>query len=377
MMALRGERLDKPSYSILRSIKGGSSGYVYEADHLVFGRKCVQKTYSTLGLEDAAAHQEPRLLHRIKHDHVAEVLEAQYDSEVENAITFVSVYYEGRCIAKAFDEGYRFSVHQAIRLAMQVLNALAFVHNEPDLLVIHRDVKPGNIFLDATRTYARLGDWGSAARIEPDGQVAGIEGSPLYTPPEAGPADGRMAVNGDIYGVGMTLFEMLNGPFDYSSIDPERVDGRLTRGQRALPESAFQFAPHVPDQLRAVVRKAMRSNERERYTTASEFIARLQCIRCIDWTFTEGADLNGMWSGTWPPNQIENRRRRYQVTSRILGGGAGRGQRRLEARQAMPASEHFARFGVADTTVDAADRAAVERFFAAVEARAAQRSPAR
>ena len=230
-MALRGERLDKPSYSILRSLKGGTSGEVYEADHLVFGRKCVQKTYSTLGLEDAAAHREPRLLHRIKHDHVAEVLEAQYDKDVENAITFVSIFYEGRCIAKAFDEGYRFSVHQAVRLAIQVLDALAYVHSKPDLLVIHRDVKPGNIFLDASRTHARLGDWGSAARIEPDGQVAGIEGSPLYTPPEAGPANGRMGVAGDVYGVGMTLFEMLNGPFEYSSIDPARVDARLTKGQ--------------------------------------------------------------------------------------------------------------------------------------------------
>jgi len=376
-MALRGERLDKPSYSILRSLKGGSSGEVHEADHLVFGRRCVQKTYSTLGLEDAAAHQEPRLLHRIKHDHVAEVLEAQYDSEVENAITFVAIYYEGRCIAKALDEDFRFSIHQAIRLAIHVLDALAFVHSEPDLLVIHRDVKPGNVFLDASRMHARLGDWGSAARIESDGRVAGIEGSPLYTPPEAGPADGRMAITGDVYGVGLTLFEMLNGPLDYASIDPVRVDARLTKGQRALPESAFQFAPHIPDELRITVRKAMRADPSERYGTPSEFITRLQRVRCIDWTFAEGSGFDGRWAGTWPPNAVEERRRRYEVTSRILGGGADRGRRRLEARQAMPTSERFARFGVEDVTVDAADRAAVERFFAAVEARAAQRSPAR
>ena len=57
-MALRGERLNKPSYSVLRSLKGGAGGEVYEADHLVFGRRCVQKTYSTFGLEDAAAHRE-------------------------------------------------------------------------------------------------------------------------------------------------------------------------------------------------------------------------------------------------------------------------------------------------------------------------------
>lgn len=376
-MALRGERLDKPSYSILRSLKGGTCGEVYEADHLVFGRKCVQKTYSTLGLEDAAAHREPRLLHRIRHDHVAEVLEAQYDKDIENAITFVSIFYEGRCIASAFDEGYRFSVHQAIRLAIQVLDALAFVHSEPDLLVIHRDVKPGNVFLDAPRTHARLGDWGSAARIESDGKVAGIEGSPLYTPSEAGPIDGCMGVTGDLYGVGMTLFEMLNGPFDYASIDPARVDARLTKGRRALPESAFQFAPHIPDQLRTIVRKAIRSNAKTRYQSASEFIARLQRVRCIDWTHTDGIGLDGRWEGTWPPKVTETRRRRYEVRARILGGGGQRGRRRLEARQALSTSAQFVRFGVDDVTVDVDDLVAIERFFIAVEARAAQRSPAR
>ena len=58
-MTHRGERIDKPSRAILRSQKGGSTGAVYEVDHKVFGRKCVQKTYSTFGLEEAIAHQEP------------------------------------------------------------------------------------------------------------------------------------------------------------------------------------------------------------------------------------------------------------------------------------------------------------------------------
>jgi hypothetical protein len=170
---------------------------------------------------------------------------------------------------------------------------------------------------------------------------------------------------------------MLNGPFDYANIDPARVDARLTRGQRAVPESAFVFAPYVPDQLRKVVRKALRTDAGERYASPSEFIAQLQRVRCIDWTAVEGSSLGGRWEGAWPPNAPSYRRRRYAVTSRVLGGGTERGRRRLEARQALPARESFARFGVEDVTVDADDRGAVERFFAAVESRAAQRSPAR
>lgn len=299
-MALRGERKGKPSYAILRSLKGGKTGDVYAVDHKVFGRKCVQKTYSTLGVEDALAHQEPRLLHTIEHPHVVEVLEAQYDPDVENAITFVSVYYEGGSVADALDDDYRFSIHQALRLTVHVLDALAHVHTHDELRVIHRDVKPGNVFLDADRGKAWLGDWGSAARMEADGSVAGIEGSPLYTPPEGGPADGRMAVTGDIYSTGLTAFEMLNGPLDYANIDPATVDRRLSQGQRALPESAFVFAPHIAGSVRSVIRKALRPDPIQRYQSASEFIAALRAARCVDWTHVEATTSTAPGRGRGP-----------------------------------------------------------------------------
>jgi eukaryotic-like serine/threonine-protein kinase len=376
-MALRGERKDKPSYAILRSLKGGKTGDVYEVDHKVFGRKCVQKTYSTLGLEDAIAHQEPRLLHTLEHPHIAEVLEAQYDPEIADSITFVSIYYEGGSIADAFDEGYVFSLHQTIGVTIQILDALSYVHGHSDTPVIHRDVKPGNVFLDGPRTHARLGDWGSAAPIEAEGDVAAIEGSPLYTPPEGGPIDGRIDVTGDLYSAGLTAFEMVNGPFDYANIDPTVVDQRLSRGQRALPESAYVFAPHVPPNLRSIIRRSVRANPRERYQSASQFIGALRGVRCIDWTHVEGTGLDGVWEGTWPPNLAVERRRRYQVRSSILRSGPHAGQRRLEALQAPSATARFSRFGVEDATVDPDDRGAVERFFAAVSAKAAQRAPAR
>ncbi len=376
-MALRGERKDKPSYAILRSLKGGSSSEVYMVDHRVFGRECVQKTYSTLGLEDALAHMEPRLLHSIEHPHVVEVLEAQYDPETRDAITFVSPFYKGGSIADAFDEDYRFSIHQALRLTVQVLDALAHVHTNEALRVIHRDVKPGNIFLDADRQNAWLGDWGSAARMEADGAVAGIEGSPLYTPPEGGPTGGRITVTGDIYSLGMTAFEMINGAFDYANIDPVAVDRRLTRGRRAVAESSIIFAPHIPSKLRAIVRKAIRPRHCDRYRSASELIAAIRGVRCIDWRHGDGEGLDGAWEGSWPPNVSATLRRRYRVQSTILGGGPQRGMRRLEAYQAPSAATSFARFGVPDQTVPIGDGDAVERFFAAVEAKAAQRAPAR
>jgi hypothetical protein len=170
---------------------------------------------------------------------------------------------------------------------------------------------------------------------------------------------------------------MLSGPFSYADIDPKVVDRRLTRGRKALPEAAFQFAPHIPTALRSVVRKGMRSDPASRWASPSTFISALQRITCIDWVHADGQGLDGLWVGSWPPNKPEHRRRRYEVSSMILGGGRNRGKRRLRASQALPGSDRFVRFGVEDETVPAEDRGAIERFFSAVEAKAAQRSPAR
>jgi serine/threonine protein kinase len=374
---LRGEKLDKPSYAILRSMGGGAVGDSWLADHELYGCKVVQKVYSVIGLEDAAAFREPRILSKMKHENVVRVLEAQWDPDMDMAITFVTVYCEGRCIAKALDEDYRFSIGQSLRLAIQLLSALAYAHTDPSLRLVHRDVKPGNAFLDGPRTTLFLGDWGSAAEMDERSTVAGIDGTLLYRAPEAGPPDGRVGVAGDVYGAGMTLFEMLSGALPYAELDPENLDRRVTRGLPALAMRWFEFEPHIPEALRRIVRKAIRSKSAERYRTASDFIGAIEQVRCIDWTHTSGRDLDGVWEGSWPLDVRLERRRRYRVESTVLRSGRQAGRRRLLAYQGVSTSSRLSRFGVDDVTVDADDRSAVERFFAAVEAKAAQRVPAR
>jgi hypothetical protein len=97
-------------------------------------------------------------------------------------------------------------------------------------------------------------------------------------------------------------------------------------------------------------------------------------VRCIDWrrVVGRGEDLDGEWIGTWPPHIRDEQRRRYRVTSRTLQTG----MRALEAMEALPGSA-WRRFGVPDGRVAPDDRPAVERFFADVATRAAQRIAAR
>lgn len=374
MTPLHGEHLTKPTYAVLRSLSDvGASIEVKLYDHKVLGKKVVQKTIDMVGLEDAIAYKEPRLLDTIRHPHVVPVFEAQFDPVYPNAITFVMPYYPGGSIDAALLRDYRFSIHDARALACHVLDALAHLH--ASFHYIHRDVKPGNVLLSEQRDEAFLSDFGSAAEIESDGMVAAADMTLLYKPPEAGTSAGRVGVTADIYSMGMTAFEMLNGRFPYEDLDAAQVEGRLARGLRAMPDRLFTYAPHVPAGIRRAVNKALRREPDGRYPRAHDFIRALERVRCIDWRQADGDGLEGVWYGTWPPQLRPDRRRTYRVTSRLLRGGR---QRRLEAVQRLPeAGAGWRRFGVADATTDPSDRAAIERFFAAVEEKAAQLVPAR
>jgi serine/threonine protein kinase len=363
-------RLHKPSHAVIRSLSGGAVGEAWLMRNEILGEYFVRKTYDTFGIEDSVARREPRLLRELDHPHVADVLEAVFGPG-EHEITFHMPYYEGGSIAKNFDDGYAFSINQSIELTVHTLDALAYLHNVHRY--IHRDAKPGNVFLDGSRENAYLGDFGSVAEMGVGGRVSAIHGTALYTPPEGGPDDGQMGAPGDIYAVGMTLFEMLNGPFPYADLSPEDVDRRLTRGQRALSDTVLnQWEPCVPDSLRRVVRKAMRRDPDERFQNCSAFIDALGNIRCIDWERRSGSGLDGEWEGTWPPNEREDRRRCYRMTSDVLRTGV----RRLVARERSRPGASWRRFGIPDSTPAPDEVAAVERFFADVATSASQRAPA-
>jgi serine/threonine-protein kinase len=372
MSPLHGERADKPTYRILDRLGDGRGDDVFLAHHAIFDGKCVQKTVRMHGLEDALASSEPAFLNKLDHPRIVPVREAQWDPAGEQAITFVMPLLAGGSVHDALKDDYRFSIGQAITIATDALDALGYLHREFN--AIHRDTKPGNVLLDEDRRHGYLSDFGSAALLDPQGGAQAVLGTNIYRPPEAR-ASGRVGIGADLYGTGITLFEMLNGRIAWEELDLERVENRLERGLRAVADSRLDFAPHVPDRLRRCIRKAINRDPRQRFTAAEGFISALRKVRCIDWRHGDGAGAYGEWIGTWPPQLPSERRTEYRVVSRVLKGGRDSGKLRLESDFRKPGGAW--RQAVADATVDATDYAGVARVFAAVEASAAHRSPAR
>ena len=367
MSPLRGEAT-RATYRILDKLSSGVGDDVFLAHHEIFDGTVVQKTVFMHGLDDTLAANEPAFLNRLDHPHIVPVREAQWDPQEERAITFVMPYLAGGSVNDALLESYRFSIHQSVVITIDALDALGYLHREHGAL--HRDTKPGNVLLDEHRRRGYLSDFGSAAAIDANGGAAAVQGTNVYRPPEARPTS-RVDVRADVYGIGMTLYEMLNGRLAWEELDLAAVEDRLQRGWRAVPDSRFQFAPQIPERLRRVVRKAMNRHHGDRYASAEAFIAELRKVRCIDWR-----GESGEWCGTWPPHLREDRRTEYRVVARELTAGRDRGCVRVESDYRGPGVVRW-RQAVADATIASGDTGALEEYFVQVEANAAHRTPVR
>jgi serine/threonine protein kinase len=369
---LRGEAQRK-TYTGHQQIASG----VCVAHHAILGENCIQKTYAPAGREDAIAFAEPRLLNDLDHHHITPIREAQFDPDRSGHVTIVMRVYEGGSIHAAMEQaGHRFSVGTFISIVKDTADALAYLHVTKRY--VHRDIKPKNILLDVGRKIGFLADFGSAAAMDgTSGDAAAVRTTDLYQAPEAA-RTGRVGPAADVYALGLTAFEMLNGLFPYSSLDAAEVDKRINQGQRALPARMFApgaFAPHVPKAVRQLVRR-MIDIDPDRRPASSDLVRALRALKCIDWRHDVGDGIDGEWSGRWPPRRLPDDQIELRVTSTVLQGGPDRGRRRLVAQYRSATSGGWRTVGVGPVTVGAQDAAAVSEFFSAVDAHTASRWPA-
>jgi eukaryotic-like serine/threonine-protein kinase len=371
-MPLQGEAARK-TYGRPRAISRG----VLVAYHEILGEDCIQKTYEPAGRDDAIAFAEPRLLNELNHPHITPLREAQFDPERNGHVTIVMRVYKGSSIYAAMEaEGYRFSIGVTIGILQNIADALAYLHITKSY--VHRDLKPKNVLLDQDRRLGFLADFGSAALLDsPMRTVAAVRTTDLYQAPEAG-RTGRVGPPADVYALGLTAFEMLNGLFPYASLDGLDIDKRVNEGRRALPDRMLApaaFAPHVPSGLRRLVRRAIDADLARR-PTASELLIALRSLKCIDWHHRAGDGLDGEWIGRWPPRRRMREQTELRLTSALLRSGVDRGRRRLTACYQSATSGGWRTVGIGPVTVDAHDAAALSEFFSAVDAHVASRWPA-
>ena len=243
----------------------GRGGYavVYRAWNLRLERAEALKVLSPKrGDDDDFAPrflQEVRLAAGLEHPSIVKV----YDfGESGGAIWYSMQLVDGQTLAVRLRHAGAFSEPEAARLAVPLLDALAYSHERG---IVHRDIKPENVILDADgRPY--LTDFGIAksAGSLVKTQTGFLMGTPAYVSPEqaqAKPLDGRT----DLYALGVTLYRIVSGRYPFEAPDPlGAVVLRLTQPPRPLVE----VFPSVDPAFAAIVMRALERDAALRWKSA-------------------------------------------------------------------------------------------------------------
>ncbi len=286
--ALIGRSLDG-RYRILRRLGRGGMGSVYEAEHAALQtRVAVKVLQSTLSTNDKFRKRflrEARAASGIDSDHVVKITD--FGATGDGLLYFVMELLEGQDFERFLD-GRRVAWEEVEEIFGQALAALRAAHERG---VVHRDVKPSNIFLcEAIPRGPRVKvvDFG-IAKIGPseepgDGAVATIEaltatnemfGTVAYMAPEL--VEGVAAdARSDIYAVGVMMFRALTGQLPFRGPNAYKV---LQKHVSEPVPSLRALAPEVSPAVESVVFRALAKHPEHRYQRVAELQAALDAAR--------------------------------------------------------------------------------------------------
>ncbi|MGC5224442.1 serine/threonine-protein kinase [Micromonospora sp. DT81.3] len=193
-------------------------------------------------------------------------LKSPYILEVNNADLIVDVPFLDTALAKdSLDRvcaSHGVEPHFGVESIRRALRGLALCHSRG---LLHRDVKPANIFVRANNDIV-LGDFGAAALMDSRG-TAEAAGDPRVRAPEAY-LDGRQGAAADIYGAAVSLFALLTGRWPFDQVMQAALDVAIQAGARP---ALRDLAPHASLALSRVVDQGMHLDPSRRFSNAAEF----------------------------------------------------------------------------------------------------------
>jgi tetratricopeptide (TPR) repeat protein len=270
-------------YRIVREIGRGGMGAVYlgERDDGQFDQRAAVKVIKR-GMDSAAVlrrfFDERHILVRLQHPNITRLLDAGL---FEGRPYFAMEYVEGEPIVE-YANRCELSVAQRIRLFLPICDAVEHAHSN---LILHRDIKAGNILVDSTGT-PKLLDFGIAKLLEEGDPEMSAPGQRPLTTQSASPEQVRgepLTTASDVYALGLLLFELLAGERPYTV-----QSNSLDEMARAICDEPFPLPSEVADgpagrklkgDLDDIILKAIEREPAERYQRAADLAADLN--RCL------------------------------------------------------------------------------------------------
>ena len=265
------ERIGK--YYVIHEVGRGSTGTVFLSHDPFYGRDVAIKVYHSSSGEDAEGRNarrmflgEAHMIGKLQHPNIVPIYDA---GEEDGRRYIVTEHIHGaRTLSAYCRTGSLLPIDQVVNIVYKCAKALHYAHSRG---VVHRDIKPSNILLTQDGD-VRIVDFGIALVSDSEiSRLEGVAGSPAYMSPEQVQGH-ELDPRSDLYSLGAVMYEMLCGqrPFRAGAL------GKLLRQVvQSAPEPLREVRPEVPEELAAVVDRALQKEPGKRYRNGAEFAADL------------------------------------------------------------------------------------------------------
>lgn len=256
-------------YRLEEPIGQGGMATIWRAVHTTLDRPVAVKFLEAVGTsaQELAKRflNEAKLAAGLRHRHVVDILD--FGVLDGGQPYMVMELLEGMSLADRYEEGPPVSDWELLEIVAMTLSGLAAVHEAG---ILHRDVKPENIFLveDADGIYPKLLDFGVSKGFDAGGKLTrtgSVVGTPQYMSPEQARGKRDVDPRSDLWSVGIVLYEGFAGELPFDSENPGDV---LISVATEVPQPLSALRPDLPQSVIGLVHKALSKKPEGRHDDA-------------------------------------------------------------------------------------------------------------
>ena len=265
-------------YRVLKILGRGGMGVVYLAEDLQLERKVALKTMLPAVAANATAKErflrEAKLAASIEHEHIVAIFQVG----IERGVPFLAMPLLQGCPLDALLREKSMQVGEALRIGREIAEGLSAAHARG---LIHRDIKPGNIWLEGDRRKVKILDFGLARTADDAAQLTqsgAIVGTPAYMAPEQARGQ-KLDFRADLFSLGCILYESLTGKRPFTGSDTMSILSSLALD---TPPAPAEVNPAVPGNVSAIVMKLLEKDPADRHHRAADVAEEIRAIESLD-----------------------------------------------------------------------------------------------
>lgn len=271
-------------YRLEKVLGKGACGVVFQASHLIIGKqvalKCLYPALRRHPTHVERFFREARIAATVEHPNVIKIFDGGDD---QDTLFLAMELLRGETLEERIARG-PMPVSEAVDLFLKIIDGVAAVHEKG---VIHRDLKPDNVFLTEARGELegepKVLDFGVSKLKEPGRSdlthLGAVMGTPCYMAPEQIKNAKDVDARADVYSLGVMLYETISGQLPYEGGSIVEIFQAAQRGNATPLDRLSRDVSRV---LSKVVHRAMHVEPEKRFPTVRQMHAALAAVRAVD-----------------------------------------------------------------------------------------------